>query len=202
MVERWFLLSPEPIVIIDDRTLEILGANRAAEAMLRNSNFIRDVDGALTFADTRQTDDFRRQIQAHGQDAAAICLRRDDGGDVLVARVEHPSPDDQAHTATVIFQGHIGGSEVGVGRTLWAPLCKAFELTPAEERVAKQLVTGDSVAAIAKRLSITVDTLRSHAQRIYIKVGVANREQLMTRLAPFRFAGASPAANELAEDAA
>ena len=53
----------------------------------------------------------------------------------------------------------------------------AFDLTPRESEVLKQLVEGSNQAEIAHRLAISPNTVASHIQRILLKLGVRNRAQ-------------------------
>ncbi len=52
-------------------------------------------------------------------------------------------------------------------------------LTPREEEVLGLLRAGRTNAQIAQSLYISIETVRTHAQRIYRKLGVSSRRQLM-----------------------
>ena len=54
-------------------------------------------------------------------------------------------------------------------------------LTPREGEVLEQLQVGATNAEIAERLAIGVETVRTHARKIYRKLGIASRREL-TRL--------------------
>jgi DNA-binding NarL/FixJ family response regulator len=51
-------------------------------------------------------------------------------------------------------------------------------LTPREAEVLELLQDGDTNAQIAHRLSIGVETVRTHARNIYRKLGIASRREL------------------------
>ena len=55
------------------------------------------------------------------------------------------------------------------------------ELTPREGEVLEQLQGGATNAEIAERLSIGVETVRTHARKIYRKLGIASRRELARR---------------------
>lgn len=55
------------------------------------------------------------------------------------------------------------------------------QLTPAERRVAELAAAGRSNAEIASALSVAVTTVETHLRRIYPKLGVRNRRELMLR---------------------
>jgi DNA-binding NarL/FixJ family response regulator len=54
-------------------------------------------------------------------------------------------------------------------------------LTPRESEVMELLQNGSSNAEIAQELSISVETVRTHARRIYRKLGVRTRRELLGR---------------------
>ena len=55
-------------------------------------------------------------------------------------------------------------------------------LTPREAEVLELLQDGSTNGQIAQRLSIGIETVRTHARNIYRKLGIASRREL-TRLA-------------------
>ncbi|HEU0024295.1 MAG TPA: response regulator transcription factor [Thermoleophilaceae bacterium] len=52
------------------------------------------------------------------------------------------------------------------------------QLTPREGEVLEQLQEGATNAEIAERLAIGVETVRTHARKIYRKLGIASRREL------------------------
>lgn len=192
-VERWFRLSPAPIMIVDIRTREILAANRAAETMTHGVAFALAGGSRLLFADRHLDDDFWQQLRGVETMPAVICLRQ--GDDLLAVSAEAGFGDGDAHAIALTFRGELSGKQVCGGRTIWASLQKAYDLTIAEERIAYLLAEGASVPDVAHTVGITVDTVRSHVQKIYSKVGVMNREQLMIRLARLQFTAADQPAS-------
>lgn len=62
------------------------------------------------------------------------------------------------------------------------PAVAAAALTVRERDVARLAVAGDSNAAIAERLGISVRTAETHLQRAYAKLGVHDRSELRTAL--------------------
>jgi DNA-binding NarL/FixJ family response regulator len=54
-------------------------------------------------------------------------------------------------------------------------------LTPREAEVLDHLHSGHSNAEIAHTLNVSVETVRTHAQRIYRKLGVKSRRELRSR---------------------
>jgi len=54
-------------------------------------------------------------------------------------------------------------------------------LTPREGEVMELLQSGKSNAEIAQELNVSIETVRSHARRIYRKLGVKTRRELLAR---------------------
>lgn len=54
-------------------------------------------------------------------------------------------------------------------------------LTPRESEVMELLQNGKSNAEIANELQVSIETVRSHARRIYRKLGVKTRRELLAR---------------------
>jgi DNA-binding CsgD family transcriptional regulator len=61
-------------------------------------------------------------------------------------------------------------------------LASVGRLTPKERRVVIAMVEGLSTAAIAKRLQIKPETVRTHMRRIFSKLVVSKRAELLARV--------------------
>lgn len=55
-----------------------------------------------------------------------------------------------------------------------------YNLTPSERRVAKRIILGDTVAKIASRTGLSVETVRSYIKQILAKTGVHRQSELIT----------------------
>ena len=58
-----------------------------------------------------------------------------------------------------------------------------FDLTPAEARVAEEVLHGHATGKIASHLGVTLETVRTHLKRIFMKTGVQSQPQLVSLLA-------------------
>ncbi|MBR0667661.1 helix-turn-helix transcriptional regulator [Roseomonas hellenica] len=68
------------------------------------------------------------------------------------------------------------------------PMLQAlFGLTPAEARVAAEIALGDGEREAARRLGIGLNSLKTHRQRIFLKIGVTRRSELVRLLARLPF---------------
>ena len=64
-----------------------------------------------------------------------------------------------------------------------------YELSDRELEVLELLARGDSNNVIAERLHISINTVKSHIKRIYAKLTVSSRLQLMNLLSGNGFNG-------------
>lgn len=58
--------------------------------------------------------------------------------------------------------------------------CKKFEVSPRESDIIREICNGLSNKEISERLFITLQTVKDHTHRIYIKTNVKSRVQLIT----------------------
>jgi DNA-binding CsgD family transcriptional regulator len=68
----------------------------------------------------------------------------------------------------------------------FACLGEAFGLTPAEEQIASELLRGQSANEIARRLRLSINTVRSHISHVYHKLQTTNREGMWRTFASYR----------------
>jgi len=61
-----------------------------------------------------------------------------------------------------------------------------FDLSPAEARVARCIASGADVAATARRLSLSQETIRSHIKKILAKSGMARQADFVAAIASIR----------------
>lgn len=71
-------------------------------------------------------------------------------------------------------------------RHIWGDMGVAFGLTKAEAAVAKRMVNGQAADEISVDLGVSIETVRTHIKRLYSKMGVSSREQLLSNVAMFR----------------
>ncbi|HMJ96928.1 MAG TPA: DNA-binding response regulator [Thermoleophilaceae bacterium] len=97
---------------------------------------------------------------------ATGCLSKETEGRDIIAAIHHASRGMHVLPRSAAA----GGAGVGGPR--------ATELTARESEVSELLQRGRTNAEISKRLSIGVETVRTHARSIYRKLGVPSRREL------------------------
>jgi DNA-binding CsgD family transcriptional regulator len=100
-------------------------------------------------------------------------------GRVLRAELSVVRMPDGGVTVDVELEASgLGAAEVALARERWG-------LTRAEGDVLGLLVTGLTNADIARRLCVSVETVRTHVQRILGKLGVSSRQEAAVRARSF-----------------
>lgn len=69
--------------------------------------------------------------------------------------------------------------------------CEQFGLSPRESDVLRYLAMGYSADAVAERLGVSWNTVRTHSRNIYTKMGVHSRQELIDAVDDMRRAGVS-----------
>ena len=106
--------------------------------------------------------------------ASAVTLLTDPRGEPLYVHVL-PIGDDGAGTTIAMSV-----RELGIEREAFA---RRYGLSPREAEVAELVLRGYGNPAIASMLGITPATTKRHLTRIFDKIGVDSRTQLVSRLA-------------------
>lgn len=176
---RWAARFAVPSVIVAEN-LQLLWSNPAADALFASGKDFQSTNGVLACSDRAQSQEFRAFLSLVGDEPEAWVYCRDKTARHMV-RAEAVRPDNlPAGVALMIYPID------GLGQFLWSDFHKVFGLTRAETVVVKRIMGGESADAIAEELSVTLDTIRTHLRRVYIKLGVNNREQLFSRISVFR----------------
>ena len=62
---------------------------------------------------------------------------------------------------------------------------EAFGLSTRETEVMELIARGNSMASIAERLVISENTVRTHSKRIYVKLDIHKRQELIALVESF-----------------
>ena len=152
---------------------------------------------ALSFQIDIQAFDRLRLFNRPAQSSLARALagiERDDGDtrSIPVPATE-AAPALVAHVIPIRRQAHAvfaKASALFVATPVTSPiapnvglLCGLFDLTPAEDRVARALTEGHSVESAAAELSVSRETVRSHLKNVMAKTGTSRQAELVGLLA-------------------
>lgn len=174
----WMERDPVPRLICSSGLI-VAWANSAARAALAEGGDLELRDGHLATCDRARQNELCAFARSCDQVLATLVLpRQDDRGYLLMRGRRIGAGGD-----------HIGLTFFTTGpdfRALHADLERAFGLTPAEHRVLLRMIEGLNAEAIADALDLSIETVRSHIRNLYTKMGVASREAMFARVAPFR----------------
>jgi DNA-binding CsgD family transcriptional regulator len=115
------------------------------------------------------------ELDAVEAPSSAVTLMTDPRGEPLYVHVLPIGADDGATPVVAV-----SGRELGIEREAFA---RRYGLSPREAEVAELVLRGYGNPAIASMLGITQATTKRHLTRIFDKIGVDSRTQLVSRLA-------------------
>lgn len=159
------------MLVLDGRAT-VLHANRAARECLRGQHGFEQRGGELRVMDADMDARFRARLKRalSGDQRSLTCTKLRSGATLWLRGL-----DDDRAVAYVVSDPQ--------PRSM-APehLAVAFELTPAESRVASLFARGDDVDKIAATLTISVHTVRLHIKKMQLKTGTHRQASLIRRL--------------------
>jgi DNA-binding CsgD family transcriptional regulator len=173
-------------LLVVDASARILYANARATWLL-DCDRLRSARGVLLghlAPDTERLHGLIRRCIGQRETAgigAEIALRRKSGEADVVALVAPLKLDLcglPVRPAAVVIV-----SERGVDRAVSQPgIQEQYGLTPAEAAIAVEVMKGDGVSAVAKRLGVSSTTARTHLSRIFAKTGTHRQAELVRLL--------------------
>jgi DNA-binding CsgD family transcriptional regulator len=170
-------------VVLVDEHMRIISANRRAEAMLAAGDPLRSRDGRLEVLHELVRGQVAAAVAAAPFDdvrlqrGGGIPARREDGGEVVlhVLPLGRRTPLAGLSAVAAIF---VAEPSASLNIPMEA-LQLLYDLRPAEARVLELIAEGQSAARIAATLGIAPSTVKTHTLRLFDKVGVHNRADLM-----------------------
>jgi len=166
--------------IIVAAPLRLVWSNAAADAILAKLDDITLHDQTLVFASAASQRLFCEFITRLGPQMASLALPR--GGHLNHLLVNG--------CAVETDNGRLACLEISLGGPGCQPryhdLTAVFGLTNAEARVAEHLLAGHTATLTAQQLSISTATVRTHIRRLYSKIDVTSREELLGKIQRFR----------------
>lgn len=171
-------------VFIVDGDARILHANAAAQPMLAAGDPIREAGGRLQLREELVPGQLIAAIRGATDEAAlgrrglGIPTRRLDGSAVTatVMPLERRTSRGglSARAAAAVLIATSAPLELPAGA-----LSLLYDLTPAEIRVFELVVEGNTNAAVARALGVSPSTVKTHMHRMFDKLGVRTRVELV-----------------------
>ncbi len=170
-------------VVVLDADGVIVHANGGAERMLAEREDLKSVKGVLTLcslqADSRLQAGIREASRPGGL-GSDISVDRQGKPPLLLTllpvRNATPLADFGGHAARciVIVQDTVREREARLGF-----VSAAYNITPAERRLLRAIVTGAGVSTAAEALDISLSTAKTHLCRLFDKTGTGRQGELI-----------------------
>lgn len=168
----------------------ILHANDQAERMLRAGDAIRSISGQLAAATKSATE--RLTMLIRGAIDTAAGRNGSAGGSVAIPRPNRPPLTILVAPFRPVQRG--AGAPVPAALLFlrdpeWPsglaaePLRELFGLTAAEATIVSHLIRGRSLAEIATRHNLSLNTVRTHLKNIFAKTGTNRQTELVAFIA-------------------
>lgn len=171
-IETW----QHAVVFIGPDEPHVVWMNSEAERLLRVEG-IGVSGGRLQFPNREIQREFDAFVAAAGPEVGTFVVDAKGEGVPLVVRCR--SLDEAGHRLLSIFHPENPPTTIPEVGSL-------FGLTPAEGRVLQAITDGKRAEDLAADLSISIETARTHIRRIYNKLGVSSREQLIAKVGVYR----------------
>ena len=167
--------------LIVDHAFTILWSNRAAEAQLARRRDIERRGNLLAPTDAGHQLMLEQLLAEAGGSISTLCLKAANGDGHILFRAREIASRNGVGCFGLSF--HRSGSEFSVR---YADIDVAFGLTRSESRVLLELIDGYSADEVARNLGVSSETTRTHIRHIYAKLSVSSREELFSRIRPYR----------------
>jgi DNA-binding CsgD family transcriptional regulator len=176
-------------VVLADEDSKIVHTNAAATAMLAAGNPIVLRQGRIAVQSTTTTSTLQSAVAQAAKDEAAlgqkgigIPIPRPGGAPLVI----HVLPLRRGHVRSGLIQRAAAAlfvaSASGPPQLPHDALIQLYDLTPAEVRIFELICEGQTPAAIAALLGITVSTVKTHLFHVFDKTG-CRRQVDLVRLA-------------------
>lgn len=167
-LRNWFA-HPRVARVLVTNEGKLIAVNERAYASMRDGCGLALRDGQLMALDADAQSDLRALLQRERR--AYMALRAgDEEKEPVVVLLEPMGSGD----ALVSFWR---ASRPPL--SLMAPLADFYGLSQQQARVAAELVAGRSVDGIARKLNVTIDTVRSHLKLVYDKTSARSQAELV-----------------------
>ena len=173
----WLAADCVAKLLVDD-SLHILWANPTALAWLEAGDCISMFSRRLSVG---QSQIQLQEVIARAEERTErFCVQIDGAGAHVIICAKRVGHDGNSPTFGITARR----TDRNAQSELFG-VVEIFQLTQGELAVLKLLAAGRTAAGIAEVQRISVETVRTHIRRLYVKLDVSSREELFVRLQPF-----------------
>jgi DNA-binding CsgD family transcriptional regulator len=162
-----------PLLAVD-RGQRIVFSNASAEELLQGGRCLFRSNGRLAGRDAA-TNDALEGLVASSRGARRLCARSAHGGEAAEIYALAVPFAERQHLLLLVDRRGVG---LDTDR-----IAQLFDLTPAEARLARALVSGRTLSEYAGEGGISLHTVRSHLRQVLDKAGMRRQADLVRALA-------------------
>jgi DNA-binding CsgD family transcriptional regulator len=171
-IETW----PQAMLFMNNEDLRVVWMNDAASRLLREHT-AGIKNGRIHLSQRGQQKSFEEFLSGSPLASDSWSLDLTNGRGALVFRCR--MVPETGHTLLSIYSTEVPSTHLPDVKGL-------LGLTPSEARIVKGLVGGRRADELSEDLGVSLETVRTHIRRIYLKTGVNSREQLIAKVSAFR----------------
>lgn len=173
------MFENNPIALLITRGRVVERSNLAATSLLEQRRPVQLAAGRLRFEDTRAQGAFEllsRAASTDGRRTFAFVVEGMEGRTFIAQLSLARLSLDLAETSPAVVVALTPFS--GASQTREAMLSGFPDLTPTERQIFAAVVDGDDIAAIARKMGRSVETVRWHVRNLFTKLGVNSQADL------------------------
>jgi DNA-binding CsgD family transcriptional regulator len=179
-LECWGEIDGFSRMIVTAERVYVDGDSRAREALASRRD-LRLNSKHLEMVDAAAMAELKHLVRVEpGETRTAVVRRREQGGHLLMRAAQLSS---QAGTSLIGIAFRVADDLFSAE---WPDLAPVFGFTAAEAKIVELLLQGLGAELIASKQKVSINTVRTHISHVYEKLGIACREELWRRLAPYR----------------
>lgn len=169
-----------PAMLIGTSDGALLWTNNRADEFLAQGEVLTRAGGRLSAADRRLRPDLAAFVSGEAADDCWLMPAPDGAPPVLLRKARL---DDRAGQPAALLFAYDSGHR---DRFAEPDVAALWSLTPTEARVLRLLRDGNPAEQIGRLAGISIETVRTHIRRIYAKMGVSCREELLFNVHQYR----------------
>lgn len=177
-LDPWWALDRRARLITNsDGT--VMSADRLFRSILQKRAGLCLRDERVSTVETRLQPALERQLNAPLGTRRCAVIPAGEAGNLLLQSVRFAAPKGEAIALSARLIGEDFAPE-------YMGLAEAFDLTGAEELVARELLCGLTPAEISAGHNLSIHTVRTHIAHVHAKLGVGSREAMWRRCGAFQ----------------
>lgn len=169
-----------PVLLIEIPDATLLWANEAAEDFLVDGGALVRSGNRIAAADRSLQPGFNSFLSRGESDGCWLMASADASSAVLIRKAAVDGDGGRGAIMLVVY------GPAHRARFMEPDVSPLYGLTPTEGRILQLLCSGHPAERITRSAGTSIETTRTHIRRIYAKMGVSCREELLFAVQQFR----------------